>query len=213
MVDGGMVSLEVTSKAGPDVVAKCVDPGLVLSRANLTFQRDGQIVRARNAMLPVLSSKVRSCRARDRLGLNMIQCNCPASVTPATVARFYSHPCTRHPPRQHWQRWLHDNKSNRETVLVLCKHHALRQEDLRCRCQVHRDQAFTCADAQDWLDIDFAVKNEVDFIAVSFVKSADVMNNLKSYVRSRSPSTIEIVAKIESFDSVPNVQARSRTCH
>ncbi len=66
---------------------------------------------------------------------------------------------------------------------------------------------------QDWLDIDFAVKNEVDFIAVSFVKSADVMNNLKSYVRSRSLSTIEIVAKIESFDSVPNVQARSRTCH
>ena len=61
--------------------------------------------------------------------------------------------------------------------------------------------------AQDWLDIDFAVQNNVDFIAVSFVKSADVMNNLKSYVRSRSASTIEIVAKIESFDSVPNVQA------
>ena len=57
-----MVSLEVISKAGPDVVAKCVDPGIILSRANLTFQRDGQIVRARNAMLPVLSSKVRgSC--------------------------------------------------------------------------------------------------------------------------------------------------------
>ena len=59
---------------------------------------------------------------------------------------------------------------------------------------------------QDWLDIDFAVQNNVDFIAVSFVKSADVMNNLKSYVRSRSASTIEIVAKIESFDSVPNLQ-------
>ena len=58
VVDGGMVSLEVTSKAGPDVVAKCVDPGIILSRANLTFQRDGQIVRARNAMLPVLSSKL-----------------------------------------------------------------------------------------------------------------------------------------------------------
>ena len=40
---------------------------------------------------------------------------------------------------------------------------------------------------QDWLDIDFAVQNRVDFIAVSFVKSADVMYNLKSYVRSRSP--------------------------
>jgi pyruvate kinase len=58
VVDGGMVSLEVISKAGPDVVAKCVDPGIILSRANLTFQRNGSIVRARNAMLPVLSSKV-----------------------------------------------------------------------------------------------------------------------------------------------------------
>lgn len=62
---------------------------------------------------------------------------------------------------------------------------------------------------QDWLDIDFAVQNSVDFIAVSFVKSADVMNNLKSYLRSRNSSTIEVIAKIESFDSVPNVQARS----
>lgn len=59
MVDGGMVSLDVISKAGPDVIAKCVDPGIILSRANLTFKRDGQAVRARNAMLPVLSSKVR----------------------------------------------------------------------------------------------------------------------------------------------------------
>ncbi len=59
VVDGGMVSLEVVSKAGPDVVARVVDPGIILSRANLTFQRNGTIVRARNAMLPVLSSKVR----------------------------------------------------------------------------------------------------------------------------------------------------------
>lgn len=115
VVDGGMVSLEVTSKAGPDVLARCVDPGIILSRANLTFKRNGQAVRARNAMLPVLSSK-------------------------------------------------------------------------------------------DWLDIDFAVQNNVNFIAVSFVKSADVMNNLKSYLRSRSSTTIEVIAKIESYDSVPNAQ-------
>jgi len=115
VVDGGMVSLEVISKAGPDVVARVVDPGIILSRANLTFQRDGEIVRARNAMLPVLSSK-------------------------------------------------------------------------------------------DWKDIDFALAENVDFIAVSFVKTADVMNNLKSYVASRSDNPVEVIAKIESFDSVPNVQ-------
>eukprot|EP00884_Botryococcus_braunii_P014952 jgi/Botrbrau1/23458/Bobra.106_1s0014.1 len=113
VVDGGMVLLEVASKAGPDVLTKVSEPGIILSRANLTFRRDGQILRARNAMLPVLSSK-------------------------------------------------------------------------------------------DWLDIDFAIKEGVDFIAVSFVKNADVINNLKSYVDARADKVIEIIAKVESYDSVPN---------
>lgn len=39
---------------------------------------------------------------------------------------------------------------------------------------------------QDWLDIDFAIKEDVDFIAVSFVKSADVIKNLKSYLNARA---------------------------
>ena len=59
VVDGGMVSLEVVSKAGPDVVARVVDPGLILSRANLVLRRAGRTVRARNAHLPVISAKVR----------------------------------------------------------------------------------------------------------------------------------------------------------
>ena len=56
------------------------------------------------------------------------------------------------------------------------------------------------------MDIDFAIQMGVDFIAVSFVKTADVINNLKSYLSSRSGKVIEIVAKIESHDSVPNAQ-------
>ena len=60
--------------------------------------------------------------------------------------------------------------------------------------------------AQDWKDIDFALAEDVDFIAVSFVKTADVMINLKSYVANRSDNPVEVIAKIESFDSVPNVQ-------
>ena len=61
VVDGGMLSLEVQEKAGPDVRCRVVDPGIILSRANLTFRRGGQILRGRNAMLPVLSSKVGLC--------------------------------------------------------------------------------------------------------------------------------------------------------
>lgn len=58
VVDGGMVTLDVLEKAGPDVRCQVADPGIILSRANLTFRRNGTIVRARNSMLPVLSSKV-----------------------------------------------------------------------------------------------------------------------------------------------------------
>ena len=62
VIDGGMVSLEVKAKMGPDVKVVVVDPGIILSRANLTFKRNGRLLRARNSMLPVLSSKACACR-------------------------------------------------------------------------------------------------------------------------------------------------------
>ena len=58
---------------------------------------------------------------------------------------------------------------------------------------------------QDWIDIDFAISEGVDFIAVSFVKGPDVINNLKSYLASRAGGSIEVIAKVESYDSVPNI--------
>jgi len=57
LVDGGMARFEVIEKLGPDVKCRCTDPGLLLPRANLTFWRDGSVVRERNAMLPTISSK------------------------------------------------------------------------------------------------------------------------------------------------------------
>lgn len=54
-----MVRFEVLEKIGPDVKCKCTDPGLLLPRANLTFWRNGSLVRERNAMLPTISSKVK----------------------------------------------------------------------------------------------------------------------------------------------------------
>ncbi|KAL4457632.1 hypothetical protein ABPG75_012497 [Micractinium tetrahymenae] len=114
VVDGGMVSLEVVSKEGPDVVARVVDPGLILSRANLVFRRAGRTVRARNSHLPVISAK-------------------------------------------------------------------------------------------DWRDVDMAIETGVDFISLSFVKSADPIRNLKSYIESRASRRIEVIAKIESSDALPNV--------
>uniref|UniRef100_A0A7C8YDB3 Pyruvate kinase n=1 Tax=Opuntia streptacantha TaxID=393608 RepID=A0A7C8YDB3_OPUST len=116
LVDGGMVRFEVIEKIGPDVKCLCTDPGLLLPRANLTFWRDGNLVRERNAMLPTISAK-------------------------------------------------------------------------------------------DWLDIDFAIAEGVDFIAISFVKTAEVINHLKSYIAARSrDSDIAVIAKIESIDSLKNLE-------
>jgi len=41
---------------------------------------------------------------------------------------------------------------------------------------------------QDWLDIDFGISEAVDFIAISFVRSPDVLTQLRSYIKARSPS-------------------------
>lgn len=41
---------------------------------------------------------------------------------------------------------------------------------------------------------------------MSFVKSADVIKNLKSYLNARADKVIEVIAKVESHDSVPNIE-------
>jgi pyruvate kinase len=61
VVDGGMVTLEVMKIAGPDVLCSVVDPGLILSRANLTFRnKHGGLIRGKNSSLPVITAKVPS---------------------------------------------------------------------------------------------------------------------------------------------------------
>ncbi|KAF5736789.1 Pyruvate kinase isozyme A [Tripterygium wilfordii] len=61
--------------------------------------------------------------------------------------------------------------------------------------------------SKDWLDIDFGIAEGVDFIAISFVKSAEVINHLKSYIAARSrDSDIAVIAKIESIDSLTNLE-------
>ncbi|XWS39251.1 hypothetical protein CRYUN_Cryun18bG0034800 [Craigia yunnanensis] len=61
-----------------------------------------------------------------------------------------------------------------------------------CICKIH-----------DWLDIDFGIAEGVDFLAISFVKSAEVINHLKSYIAA---SDIAVIAKIESIDSLKNLE-------
>ncbi|KAM2975990.1 hypothetical protein FF1_002085 [Malus domestica] len=59
---------------------------------------------------------------------------------------------------------------------------------------------------KDWEDIKFGVDNKVDFYAVSFVKDAQVVHELKNYLQSNN-ADIHVIVKIESADSIPNLHS------
>ncbi|KAH7557738.1 hypothetical protein JRO89_XS11G0210800 [Xanthoceras sorbifolium] len=59
---------------------------------------------------------------------------------------------------------------------------------------------------KDWEDIKFGVDNKVDFYAVSFVKDAQVVHELKNYLKS-CDADIHVIVKIESADSIPNLHS------
>ncbi|OEL35318.1 Pyruvate kinase isozyme G, chloroplastic [Dichanthelium oligosanthes] len=61
-------------------------------------------------------------------------------------------------------------------------------------------------DEKDWEDIKFGVENGVDFYAVSFVKDAKVIHELKDYLKGAN-ADIHVIPKIESADSIPNLQS------
>ncbi|CAI5941944.1 unnamed protein product [Closterium sp. NIES-64] len=61
--------------------------------------------------------------------------------------------------------------------------------------------------SKDWIDIDFGIAEGVDFIAISFVRSPEVVTHLRSYVNARSPSRpIALIAKIESVEAVGRLE-------
>ncbi|XP_039045986.1 pyruvate kinase isozyme G, chloroplastic-like isoform X3 [Hibiscus syriacus] len=59
---------------------------------------------------------------------------------------------------------------------------------------------------KDWEDIKFGVDNQVDFYAVSFVKDAKVVHELKDYLKGCN-ADIDVIVKIESADSIPNLHS------
>lgn len=62
---------------------------------------------------------------------------------------------------------------------------------------------------RDWADIKFGIENGVDYFALSFVRSAEVIIELKDYLKSQGctgTTSIGVLAKIESADSVTNLE-------
>lgn len=60
---------------------------------------------------------------------------------------------------------------------------------------------------KDWADIEFGIAEGVDYIAVSFVKDVNDITNLKRYLSRRSSEFIKVLAKIESLESLKNLEA------
>ena len=56
----------------------------------------------------------------------------------------------------------------------------------------------------DKADILFAIENDFDFIAASFVCSADNLKEIKNFVNKNGGSKIDVIAKIESLQGVNN---------
>ncbi|RDX67086.1 Plastidial pyruvate kinase 2, partial [Mucuna pruriens] len=59
---------------------------------------------------------------------------------------------------------------------------------------------------KDWEDIKFGVDNKVDFYAVSFVKDAEVVHELKNYLKTCG-ADIHAIVKIVSAGSIPNLHS------
>ncbi|HVS70960.1 MAG TPA: pyruvate kinase [Phycisphaerae bacterium] len=59
---------------------------------------------------------------------------------------------------------------------------------------------------KDWADVDFAVANDVDYIALSFVRSADDVVSLRKYLEKKNARQ-HIVSKIEMPQAVHNLEA------
>jgi pyruvate kinase len=58
---------------------------------------------------------------------------------------------------------------------------------------------------KDWLDLKFGIDVGVDYYALSFVRNADVIYELKQYL-AKQGANIGVLAKIESADSVDNLE-------
>ncbi len=57
---------------------------------------------------------------------------------------------------------------------------------------------------KDWDDILFCLKEDVDFLALSFVRTAREIRQLKSFLESKSKA-IHVVAKIEKAEAIENI--------
>jgi pyruvate kinase len=58
---------------------------------------------------------------------------------------------------------------------------------------------------KDQQDLDFALQAGVDYVALSFVRSADDVTELSHLIRSRTERKVRVIAKIEKHEAIRNI--------
>lgn len=69
-----------------------------------------------------------------------------------------------------------------------------------------RDYDLPTLSTKDWSDIVFGISENIDFIAVSFVKDAEAITHLRDYLTTTSSKAIKVLAKIESLESLRRLE-------
>jgi pyruvate kinase len=57
---------------------------------------------------------------------------------------------------------------------------------------------------KDWRDLDFGLANDVDWIALSFVRTAKEILDIKEYIKSKG-SNAKVIAKVEKPEAIKNM--------
>lgn len=59
---------------------------------------------------------------------------------------------------------------------------------------------------KDWQDLDWGLNHSIDYVALSFVRSAEDIWRIKNYIRAAGKRNIKVVAKIEKPEAVQNIR-------
>jgi pyruvate kinase len=59
---------------------------------------------------------------------------------------------------------------------------------------------------KDWQDLDWGLNHSIDYVALSFVRSAEDIWRIKKYIKASGKRNLKVVAKIEKPEAVQNIR-------
>lgn len=59
---------------------------------------------------------------------------------------------------------------------------------------------------KDWKDLDWALDHSIDYVALSFVRTAEEIKTIQDYIRQSGKRDLRVVAKIEKPEAVQNIK-------